>query len=50
MYDVIEKATDASINPVPKNDKIEPRMRNIESMLSSKLFDSFLRYIRINAT
>ena len=35
MYEVIEKATEASMNPVPKNDKIEARMRNIESMLNS---------------
>ncbi|XP_028417404.1 uncharacterized protein LOC114541797 [Dendronephthya gigantea] len=31
MYEVIEKATEASIKPVLKNDKIEARMRNIES-------------------
>lgn len=44
MYDVIEKATEASIKPTPKNDKIEARMRNIES-ISLLLIDKHLHYM-----
>ena len=36
MYDAIEKATEASINPVPKNGKIETRIRNFESKINMK--------------
>ena len=43
MYDVIEKATEASINPAPKNDKIEARLRNIES--KSLLLDKCVHYM-----
>lgn len=47
MYDVIEKATEASINPAPKNDKIEARLRNIESeslLLSDKALKRNILY------
>ena len=43
MYDVIEKATEASIKPTPKNDKIEARMRSIES-ISFLLIAKYMHY------